>query len=211
MPITRVDCPKFSGKERKELFEFVKRSMKEDAEIAVFLCGKKESPKLGNICTGSRCEVDISTPKKCPIGHPFGLFHTHPHTKPWTNETDAKASSQHGLYMSCVGGNDKAPWIILGSEDPAPIRNLTIRCHNTKPSILPKLTKKIAEAEQAQTEAIKNAALIQNKMQSEGADTKTWMAARLKQYEPSDKIRKELSKFVSDQWKLKQEGCVFKK
>lgn len=207
-----TDCPKFNDNQLKELFGLVKRSMQEDAEIAVFICGTPKSPQLGNVCTGSRCEVDISTPKKCPINNkPFGLFHTHPHTKPWTNETDAKVSSQYGMYVSCVGGNDKAPFIILGDEDPAPIKNLTIRCHNTKPSILPKITKKIAKAEQAQAEASKNANTIQYKLQSEGADTKTWMTARLKQYEPADIIRRELTKFTFKQWNLNQEGCVFKK
>lgn len=207
------ECPQFNEEQLKELFGLVKRSMKEDAEIAVFLCGTKEAPILGNICTGSRCEVDISKTEKCSVrGKPFGLFHTHPHTKPWTNSTDATACSAQDLSTSCVSGNDKAPWIIVGSEDPAPIKNLAIRCHAVKSfKAMQQIAEKWQNAEKLHADAMKNADAVTEKLKAEGADWKTIMDERMKQFAPVDKVTANLQKYIRREWRLNREGCVFKK
>lgn len=211
--VKNVVCPAFSSKDLKALFDLTKDSMKKDRETATFLCGTAESPKLGTICAGERCEVDIRVPKMCPNGSkPFGLFHTHPHAKPWTNENDATASSLEGMRISCVGGNDKAPWLILGGEEPAPIRNLAVRCHTAKSfEALRGIAEKAKEVSTAHEKAMRKADEVSEKMKAEGKDWKEIMNERLKQFEPVDKAKNDLSDLVFSQWGLKKEGCVFKK
>lgn len=206
-------CPSFNKKDLQRLFELTESAMKKDMEIATFLCGSMESPKLGNVCTGGKCEVDVHIPKRCPNGtEPLGLFHTHPHTKPWTNETDAKASAHEGLIVSCVGGNDKAPWIIAGGEEPAPIKNLVVRCHVVKsPKARQQVAEKSQEAERLYAEAMRRADMLSEKLKLEGKDFKTIIDERIKQFESVDKARANLSKFVYRQWGLRTEGCVLRK
>ena len=116
---------KFTKKTIDDIMTFMKAGWKSNAEVGLKLCGDERDMKLGPLCFGEVCAVEIRDCGDKPL---LGSLHTHPHSQPLLNDGDIMSGAVAREKVMCICGNTKAPGIALDLEKPQPFENLACRC-----------------------------------------------------------------------------------